>query len=180
MRFNVISITILFLLFAFLAGFAVSSGIFEKVLNYNLYEKFPALKTVVCTAASKFEMYKEARRYSAYPDGPGAYKKNINYKNFVIIAFNGIFHTIFEPLFICVFTPQTILNFALLPFFLYGTVRYFSRVPIIILTFIAIATYVGMRNVYVESLIRHRILCDFLYVLIAIAGLRGLITEKSL
>jgi len=180
MRFRVISITVLFLLAAFLAGFVVSSGIFEKVLNYNLYEKFPALKAVVYAAASKFEMYKEARRYSAYPKGPAAYKKTITCKNFVIIAFNGIFHAIFEPLFICAFTPQVVLNFILFPFFLYGAIRYFTRVPIIILTFITIAVYVGMRNVYVESLIRHRIPCDFLYVLIAIAGLRGLITEKSL
>ena len=180
MRFRVISITVLFLLAAFLAGFVVSSGIFEKVLNYNLYEKFPAIKEAVFTARGKFENYKEAKRYMIYPGGSIAYKESLSVKNFIIIAFKSMFHTIFEPLFICVFTPQTVLNFILFPFFLYGAIRYFTRVPVIILTFTVIAVYVGMRNVYVEALIRHRIPCDFLYVLIAIAGLRGLITEKSL
>ena len=123
-----------------------------------------------------------ARHYFLLPEG--GYKAEyctmpLPFSAITAMAANAFFNAFFQPLFLCVFTPQTVLNFLLFPFFLYGAVKYFKKVPIMIMAVIFLYIYTALYGSVIEALIRHRISCELVYLLIGLAGFTDLITRSS-
>ena len=88
------------------------------------------------------------------------------------------YNVLFQPQFLCIFTPQVILNYGLFPFFILGAIKYFTKVPIIVLVFLAMSVYAGLYGSMIESLVRHRMVCDLIYILIGIAGFTDWATKN--
>ncbi len=97
----------------------------------------------------------------------------------VTIVINSLFNTLFQPLFICALTPQTVFNCLLFPFFLYGAIRYFKKIYIMIFVLLGMYVYIGIYGSVVEPIIRHRMSCELIYLLIGLAGFISLITGRS-
>ncbi len=107
------------------------------------------------------------------------YKNGISWRLAVSATGNALFNVLAQPVFPCVFTPQVFLNVVLLPFFIYGAVLNFKKVPIMIICCLVLAVYVGLRDSIIESLIRHRMPCELIYLSIGLAGFTRWITRNS-
>lgn len=126
-------------------------------------------------------IFVNARHYLLLPEGgydETLFTLPLSFPVIARMISNAIFNVIFQPLFFCIFTPQVILNYFIFPFFIYGAIRYFTRVPIIILAFLGLSVYVGFNGSIVESLIRHRMICDLIYLLIGTAGFIDVISKN--
>ena len=95
------------------------------------------------------------------------------------ISLNALFNSLFQPIFLCIFTPQVVLNYVLFPFFIYGTIMYFKKLSLMIFFFFIYSIYIGMNGSITEPLIRHRMTCELIYLLIALAGFEGWIIRRS-
>jgi len=94
------------------------------------------------------------------------------------LLFNCIFNILFQPVFFCPFTPQVLLNVVLFPFFVYGLIKYFSKVWFMAAIFIIISFQAGIYDSGVEALIRHSMSCELIYLLIGSAGFTGWIIKS--
>ena len=175
-----ISGIVLSLLFVFAFAFLLSSGIFSKgcayALNYCDLKMKPLLNYHLNTLAIP------ARHYFLMPDGGYTFSfqnEPLSFFTLVTITTNALANSLFQPIFLCVFTPQVILNYLLFPFFLYGVVKYFKKVPILIVVFFVLSAYVAIYGSVVEALVRHRISCEMIYYLIGSAGFTSWITRSS-
>lgn len=165
----------------FVIGFSTTSGL--------LFHSFDALKNAFVSKIGECIFYhstsfdREARHYFLLPEGgynAAFYIKPLLFYTIAGLIFNALFNALFQPMFFCIFTPQVLLNLLLFPFFLYGAIKYFKKVPIMILVFFVVYIYVGLYGSVVEALIRHRMSCELIYLLIGVAGFTSLITEKLL
>lgn len=167
-------------LLIFIIGFLLSN----PVLLWDLGKHFLAeMRQEIWDYAqqtiTKVMGYPNARHYFLLPEGGYLefQKEGVSFKMALAILSNALFNSLFQPIFLCIFTPQAILNYILFPFFLYGAIRYFRKLPIMILFFIAFSLYIGIRASIVESLIRHRMSCELIYLLIGLAGFTDWIRE---
>jgi len=172
----------------FVIGFVLSSGVAldfyhrlsDKVMTdigTYLYHHILTLFTV------------DARHYFLLPEGgytkelANAYLQNsvqpIRFPLLVTIFFNGLFNILFQPVFLCLHTPQSILNLMAFPFFLYGIIRYFRKIWGILIIFLILSFRISIYDSGVEALIRHGMICELLYLLIGSAGFASWITKNS-
>ncbi|MFA6078632.1 MAG: hypothetical protein WC779_02680 [Candidatus Omnitrophota bacterium] len=158
---------------AFLSGWVfTSSDIIMKVVDVNL-------KPLINYHISNLAV--DAKHYFLLPDG--GYTDEVLTKPVTVhIAFfmiaNSLFNAMFQPLFLSVFTPQVVLVYLLFPFFLYGMVKYFRKLPLIFVVFFLVLIYVGFYGSVIEALIRHRMSCELLYFLISLGGFTSWITRR--
>jgi|GEM_PF-2365601 len=177
-RFKSIFFVVIVSIALFLAGFIISSGIGAELLN-NTVSGLNA-KVGSHFVSHYARIWESGRHYFLLPEKDYAeYGINgFSIRMIVPVFLNAIFHILFQPVFLCVFSPQVVLNIVMLPFALYGAVKYFTRVPLIIAAFIIISFYAGIHGVVVEALIRHGMICELIYILIGSAGFTGLITKS--
>ena len=128
-----------------------------------------------------FYIYPDARHYFLLPENRYLefHRKGFSPELLLAVLFNALFNSLFQPLFLCILTPQAVLNFFLFPFFLYGGIKYFRRLPLMILIFFGMSIYSALYGSVVEALVRHRISCELIYLLIGLAGFINW-TEKNL
>ncbi|MDD5421823.1 MAG: hypothetical protein WC592_01195 [Candidatus Omnitrophota bacterium] len=128
----------------------------------------------------KLEIYPSARLFFILPEGAYStfYRTRFTDGMAYQVLSNVFINSFFQPLFLCIFTPQVVLHYLLLPFFLYGSIRYFKKVPLLIIFFIVSMFGLCVKNAVVETLVRHRMVCDLIYISIGIAGLTDSITRK--
>ncbi len=169
------------LLAIFFIGFALSSGIILRGAKKVSDRVMPGL-------SARFSHHiltlgaVDAKHYFLLP--AGGYSKELFTQPLApavlaSILGNSIFHILFQPVFLCPFTPQVIINLVLLPFFLYGAVKYFKKVWLMLAIFIVMSFQVGIYDSGIEALIRHGMSCELLYLLIGVAGFTGWITKNS-
>lgn len=166
-------------LMIFAIGFSITTGLISASLD--VIKNSLIAKIGYCVIYHTTTLEREARHYFLLPQG--AYSVDIHLKPLsaylaAAASLNALFNSLFQPLFLCIFTPQALLNLLLFPFFLYGAIKYFKRVPVMILVFFIVYIYVGLYGSVIEALIRHRMSCELIYLLIGIAGFTGLITEN--
>jgi len=141
------------------------------------------IKGILLKYVNVFTVYNDKPRYHfLFP--PGTYSKsyvlkNISHTTAFPVLFNAFFNSVFQPLFLCVFTPQVVLVYALFPFFLYGCLRYFKKVPLMVIFFIWYSVFIGLKQPVVEALVRHRLSCELLYLSIGLAGFFYLTQRRS-
>ena len=162
-------------------GFAISSRIFVSPISSALDRVYPSVDACVYSNLNKFEMYPHAWQYFLLPGGGYStpYPAITTMSGLITVIFNALFNALFQPVFLCIFTPQTIATCVLFPFFIYGAIAYFRRIPLLILFFFAFSLYIGMRDFVVEPLIRHRTACELIFYMIGVAGLGRWITKRS-
>lgn len=167
-----------FLLFAL--AFSLSSGLFFEFVEYGLEKITPKVEIYIRAQVGRLENYPDAKQYLLLPGGKYLefYTKGLSLGMFFTIIANALFNSLFQPIFFCVFTPQVILNYILFPFFLYGAIKHFKKIPIMLLVFLAVSIYIGMHSSLVETLIRHRMSCELIYLLIGLAGFTDWITKN--
>ncbi len=163
----------LILVIIFISGFLLSSDVFHEYLTSKMK---PSLVYHIRTLALP-----QTKHYFLLPSGGyGEYLYTGAYSAmtvFILISY-ALLNVIFQPIFLCLFTPQALLNYALFPFFIYGSIKYFRVVPLLVLSFFALAFLIGLNGSVVEALIRHRIPCELIYILIGTAGFTGWITRS--
>jgi hypothetical protein len=123
----------------------------------------------------------DAKRYFLLPAGSYSIELFTQPLSFAVLAgilVNSIFNILFQPVFLCPFTPQVILNVILLPFFLYGAVRYFRKTWPLLIIFTVVSFQIGIYDSGIEALIRHGMSCELIYLLIGLAGFTGWITRS--
>lgn len=164
----------------FTCGFLLSSGFFTKFAAYASGMFLFKVERLLYHNLLMFPMYPYATHYFIIPDGASWYffAKGLTPGFMLAVIPNIFYNALFQPLILCVFTPQVILNYALFPFFLYGAFKYFKKVPVMIIGLLAIYAYVALYSSIIEPLIRHRISCELIYILIGLAGFINLTTEK--
>ena len=170
----------------FSAGFAISTG-FVHYLSAKIYEgvKHEFVRDLYrnCLSLRTFSFQKSRWHYFLLPEGaykPDLYTTPLAPATVAIIIFNSFFNTLCQPLFPCLLTPQALFYCLLFPFFVLGSIKYFKNVPLIILLILVAYAYTGIYSISViESIVRHRMSCELLYLLIGLAGLTDLITERS-
>jgi hypothetical protein len=122
-----------------------------------------------------------AKHYFLLPEGGytgDVFIKPVTVQTMFVLMSNALFNAFFQPLFLSVFTPQVVLTYLLFPFFLYGMVKYFKRLPILFAVLFLVLIYAGLYGSVIEALIRHRMSCELLYYLISLAGFTGWITRR--
>lgn len=169
------------LLVVFFIGFALSSGIIQDGAKRLSDRVMPGLKERLSHHILTLVVV-DAKHYFLLP--VGGYSKELFTQPLspVVLASilgNSIFHVLFQPVFLCPFTPQVIINLVLLPFFLYAVVKYFKKVWLMLAIFIVMSFQVGIYDSGIEALIRHGMSCELIYLLIGLAGFTGLITRRS-
>ena len=170
---------------AFLLSGAPSdlSGHASKFIKTGIGAFDLKIKDTLVKYVNVFAIYDDRPRYHfIFP--PGTYSKsyvlkNISHRTVFPILLNAFFNSLFQPLFLCVFTPQVVLVYALFPFFLYGCIRYFKKVPIMVVFFIWYSIFIGLKQPVVEALIRHRLSCELVYISIGLAGFFYLMRRRS-
>jgi fumarate reductase subunit C len=162
----------------FLAGYLLSSGIAADLLGSAVSYVKAEVGSYFWNHCARLET--GGRHYFLLPEkGYTDYIiKGFSLTMIFQVFFNTLFNLLFQPVFLCAFSPQVILNIIILPFSLYGAVKYFSRVPIVIITFFAVSFYMGIYGAAIEALIRHGMVCELIYILIGSAGLADLITKS--
>lgn len=161
-------------------GFALSSGVTAD-LSKKLSDKvMPGVTSRLHHHISNLEV--NAKHYFVLPFG--CYKKELytqplTFAILPVILVNSIYNILFQPVFICPFTPQIIVNILALPFFLYGSIRYFKKIWPLLIVLAVISFQVGVYDSVVETLIRHGMSCELIYLLIGSAGFADWITKRS-
>lgn len=166
---------------SFIAGIIffllMSTDILKEVEQYGKKQ----LNDYLYFHLRRYELYIESKHFHIVPEGSSRahIEQGPSFGILASMLINGAVNFIFQPLFVSVFMPQVLLNFFLLPFFIYGCVKYFTKVPFLIILFFMTATYAIFYAVIVEPLIRYRLSCEMLYILIGVAGFINLITKRS-
>ncbi len=168
-------------IFLFFLGAGMSSGAIDKKLQKTSDSIFLTFQNALDHHCAVLNIYPDAQHYFLLPEGTYLKRSVETFSPhiFLNIVANAFFNGLFQPLFLCVFTPETILHYVLFPFFIYGAVRYFRKIPLLILFFFLYLLYAGVYNAIVESLIRHRMPCDLIYLSIGLAGFSDAITRRS-
>ena len=175
----------------FIEAFLFSSGLLEELTDSAIlatsmvsYALKAKIKTRLVSHVTAFSVFEDRPKYHfILPNEEHSISyvlNNITLKTFFPILENALFNSIFQPVFLCIFTPQVVLTYILFPFFLYGCFKYYRKVPIMIIFFIAYCVYMGLRQPVVEALIRHRLSCELIYISISLAGFFRLIERRSL
>lgn len=178
-RYICIALVVLFI------GFALSSGLLHDLLTKaatNVTAEFKYYLERHCNSFWVYPFQNSRWHYFLLPEGAYTaviYTTPLSLSTVVTIVINSLFNTLFQPLFICALTPQTVFNCLLFPFFLYGAVRYFKKIYIMIFVLLGMYVYIGMYSSVVEPIIRHRMSCELIYLLIGLAGFVSLITGRS-
>ena len=112
-------------------SFLLSSGLFSDFLASSFKKIESGILYIASYHLNIFNTYPAARRTFIFQET--GYTELFN-RGLVPIAFfnlilNGMLNILFQPLMLCIFTPQVILNFILFPFFLYGVFVHFRRIP---------------------------------------------------
>ncbi|MFH1868347.1 MAG: hypothetical protein ABH843_05195 [Candidatus Omnitrophota bacterium] len=168
-----------------LIGFSLSSGMLHDSLAKaaaGIKAEFTYNINRHCQTLWVYSFQKSRWHYFLLPEGAytaAFYTTPLSLATIAVILANSTFNAMFQPLFLCALTPQAIFNCLLFPFFLYGTVKYFRKVPIMILVCLGIYVYIGTYSSIVEPIIRHRMSCELIYLLIGLAGFINLITGRS-
>lgn len=161
-------------------GFLISSGIVSGLFERALDWVTPRIEARLYAHLNVFTIYSKARYFFILPGN--LHVKSLAYGMpvgiFLDVATNAAVNAFFQPLFLCVFTPQTILSYILFPFFLYGSVKYFRKVPLMIIFGIFCFFYIGLRQPVAEALIRHRLTCELIYFSVGLAGLSYLMQRR--
>lgn len=166
-------------LIIFAIGFSIRTGLIST--SFDAIKNKLIARIGYCVIYHTTTLEREARHYFLLPQGAygiDIYLKPLSAYLAAAASLNALFNSLFQPLFLCIFTPQILFNLLLFPFFLYGAIRYFKRLPIMILVFFIVYIYTGLYGSVIEALIRHRMSCELIYLLIGVAGFTGLITEN--
>jgi len=165
----------------FVVFFPAERGFWAEKTRSAYNSFFKSANTRIRTATIRYEQYPNATHYFILPQGKyfEYIEFGLNPRTLFQTLLNAIFNFMFQPIFLCLFTPQTVLTYLIFPFFIYGSVVYFRKVPLMIIFFFGFGLYLGMRDSVVESLVRHRMVCDLIYLSIGTAGFTRWITEKS-
>ena len=165
----------------FVVAFLLSSSLLYGFIKCVEAKLFSVSNDFAYRHFNNFYIYRDARFYFLFSqkDMFQFYVNGLSLGIIVNMFSNALFNALFQPVFLCVFTPQVILNYILFPFFLYGVVAYFRKIPIMIIFLFFFYAYIGLKNTVVEPLIRHRMSCELIYLLVGLAGLTGWITRKS-
>lgn len=164
-----------------LIGFMLSSGIAVNLATKTLDKVMPDIKLRLGHHIMTL-VIDGAKRYFLFPMGhytKELYTEPLSFAIVGTILGNSIFNILFQPVFLCPFTPQVILNALLFPFFLYGAFRYLKKTWLMLIIFVVLAFYIGVYDSGVEALIRHGMSCELIYLLIGLAGFTGWITKNS-
>ena len=76
-----------------------------------------------------------------------------------------------QPLFLCVLTPQSVLNMIVFPFFLKACVQHYRKFTIWIMWIAVYGTFVTIYDGVSESLVRHRMAIELFYYAIGVVGI---------
>lgn len=172
-------------LVVFVIGFALSSGLLHDFLTKVITGITAEFKIYIerhCSTLWVHSFQKSRWHYFLLPEGAytaAFYTTPLSLLTVGTVLSNSLFNTLFQPLFICALTPQTVFNCLLFPFFLYGAVKYFKRIYIMIFVLLGMYVYIGFYSSVVEPIIRHRMSCELIYLLIGLAGFVNLITGRS-
>ncbi len=177
---KIVHFTLLYILLfvlGFLLSWETSIFLIGRVLNNIGYQ----INGLFLFHYNTFRIYPDARHYFIFPDGGYLrfFIEGIHLNIVIPTLSNVLFNALFQPLFLCIFTPQTILTYLLLPFFIYAAVKYFKKVPIMVLFLVGFLLFIGIKDSVVEPLIRHRMVCELIYFCIGSAGLADWITRRS-
>ena len=170
----------LFLLLSFIAGFFLSVVSSHQFFNNSIHHIVFGIRNSIYHHCISLES--GARHYFLFPEGGYSieiFSKPLSLFTVFIAITNAFLNMFFQPMFLCVFTPQVIVNYILFPFFLYGMIRYFAKVPLMVLSFFFLCFYAGLYDSLVEPLLRHGMVCELIYLSIGIAGFTGWITSGS-
>ncbi len=173
--------TIISFVVVFIFAFSLSSGLFSKAATPTLDKLWKLTHKIFREHSNSLIAYPNAHHYFLFTrefEYLKIYRQDLSPQLIFNAVINALVNVLLQPMFLCIFTPQTILNFILFPFFLYGIIRYFKKLPVMILFLFIFSAFIGMRDAIVEALVRHRMVCDQIYLLIGIAGLKGWITER--
>ena len=164
----------------FFAGYAFSSGLFQKADTLASDKLKSQTEAIMTRHLRNLYLYPGAKNYFlvSEPDYSKFINEGPSLGIFITIFFSAIFNVIFQPVFLSVLTPQSILNYLLFPFFLFGAVRHFKKIWFLLVVYLLMAFYVGTRGSVVEVLVRHRMVCDLIYLLIGLAGFTTWIGES--
>jgi hypothetical protein len=166
--------TYLFLSFTlvFLAGYILSSALLQEAVKYISDKVNSQLDIIMARHFGNLNTYPYAKSYFLLPErGYSDFiEKGPSFNIFLGLFLNAVFNVIFQPAFFCVLTPQTMLNYLVFPFFLFGAVKYFRKAWFLLLVYLMVMYYAGLRGSVIEVLIRHRMSCDLIYLLIGTAG----------
>lgn len=166
-------------------GFVLSSGLLHDFLTKaatSVTVEFTNYINQHCRTFWVYAFQSSKWHYFLLPEGAytaAFYTTPLSLSTVVTVVSNSLFNTLFQPLFICALTPQTVFNCLLFPFFLYGAVKYFKKIYFMIFVLLGMYVYIGMYSSVVEPIIRHRMSCELIYLLIGLAGFVSLITGKS-
>lgn len=160
--------------------YMVFSGAVSHIISEKIERSMPDIKERLYHHILTLQV--DARHYFLF--SPGEYKidlftEPLSIRSIATILYNSAFSLLFQPVFLCPFTPQVIINLVLLPFFIYASVRYFHRVFILLAVFVMTTFQIGIYDSGVEALIRHGMLCELIYLLIGTAGFSDLILKNS-
>lgn len=159
-------------------GFLWSSGsltTFSRSAFSRAADTFDALVAYHCTMLGRDARHYYLLSQDMYAHVPSV--RDMPAAAVITIAAKALFNALFQPFFLCAFTPQVILAVALFPFFIFGTIRYGKKIPLAIGIFFGVALYTALHGSVVEALVRHRMACELIYYLVGTAGLTGWITK---
>ena len=88
--------------------------------------------------------------------------------------FTIMLNLIAQPLFLCILTPQAVLNVLILPFFILALVRHYRKFNKWLLWIIVYGVFITKYNGVSESLIRHRMSIELFYYAIGMVGVCSL------
>lgn len=160
--------------------YMIFSGAVSDMIHEKIERSMPDIKERLYHHILTLQV--DARHYFLFP--PGEYRidlftRPLSVPAMATIVYNSAFSLLFQPVFLCPFTPQVIVNLVLLPFFIYAAVRYFHRVFILLAVFVMTTFQIGIYDSGVEALIRHGMLCELIYLLVGTAGFADLISKNS-
>lgn len=177
-----ISLQIFVIAALFAVGFALSTGILSGVYHTLAGKFVDDIEESIFHHTLTLVSREDVRHYFLFPEGEYAgwiFAQPPSVAVFASVFFYSIFNMLFQPVFLCVFTPQVILNVVAFPFFLYGSVRYFRKVWPLLLSFVLITFRIGIYDSSVEALMRHGMICELFYLMIGSAGFAGWIAKRS-
>lgn len=163
------------------AGLLIKAGLLRAVMSY-IQTQYRELLDCHYTSLQIYFIKNGKWFYYLLPDGMYNAGMCVNpLSTGIILAMTGnaLFNALFQPIFPCVFSPQAMLNYILFPFFLYGAVKYFRKLWFMIILFFCWYIYSGLYGCVIEALIRHRMPCELIYLLLGLAGFTDWITKKS-
>jgi hypothetical protein len=164
----------------FLFAFGLSSGLFGEIMRHGEEMALPRLANILKYHYNTLLIYPDARHYLLLPEGGYVGLSSTGFVRGVVFALlsSALFNALFQPIFLCVLTPQAVLNYLLFPFFIYGAIKYFKKVWPIVFFFIIFSVYIGLSGSVVEPLVRHRMPCELIYISIGVAGFTRWITGR--